>query len=54
MRPITIILGSVAGFFMFAGIGLILRGYQWEGLFTLVIGVLNLVQFIRFMKAESS
>jgi hypothetical protein len=35
--------GAVAGFFTFAGIALLIRGYQWKGLFTLFIGVLNLV-----------
>lgn len=53
MRPLTYILGAVAGFFTFGGIGLIIKGYQLEGVITLVIGVLNLVQFIRFMKADT-
>ncbi|MBU0497893.1 MAG: hypothetical protein KKG04_08085 [Candidatus Thermoplasmatota archaeon] len=54
MRPLTYILGAVAGFFTFAGIGLLARGFQTEGLITLAIGLLNLVQFIRFWKIEIS
>ena len=30
MRPLTYILGGIAGFFTFGGIGLITRGYQLE------------------------
>lgn len=52
MRTLTYILGAVAGFFTFGGIGLIVKGYQLEGGITLVIGLLNLVQFIRFMRAD--
>jgi len=52
MRTITYVLGAIAGFFTFVGIGLIARGYQVEGGITLVIGLLNLVQFIRFMRAD--
>jgi len=52
MRPLTYILGAVAGFFTFGGLGLIYRGYQIEGGITLVIGLLNLIQFIRFLKAD--
>jgi len=52
MRTITYVLGAIAGFFTFAGIGLIAKGYQVEGGITLVIGLFNLVQFIRFMRAD--
>ena len=52
MRPLTYILGALAGFFTFGGIGLIIRGYNVEGGITLVIGLLNLVQFIRFLRAD--
>ena len=52
MRPLTYILGAVAGFFTFGGIGLIIRGYQVEGGITLAIGLLNLVQFIRFLRDD--
>ena len=52
MRPITYILGAIAGFFTFGGIGLIIKGFQIEGGITLVIGLLNLVQFLRFLKAD--
>ena len=52
MRTLTYILGAVAGFFTFGGIGLIAKGYTLEGGITLVIGLLNLVQFIRFMRAD--
>jgi len=52
MRPLTNILGAVAGFFTFGGIGLIIKGYQIEGGITLFIGLLNLIQFIRFLKAD--
>jgi len=31
MRYITYVLGAIAGFFTFGGIGLIMRGYQVEG-----------------------
>ena len=48
----TYVLGAVAGFFTFGGIGLISKGYQLEGGITLVIGLLSLVQFIRFLKEE--
>lgn len=52
MRLLTYILGAVAGFFTIGGIGLIIKGFQVEGGITLVIGLLNLVQFIRYIKAE--
>jgi len=52
MRPLTYILGAVAGFFTFVGMGLIYKGFMIEGGITLVIGLLNLVQFIRFLRAE--
>jgi len=52
MRPITYILGAIAGFFTFVGIGLLIKGYQVEGGITLVIGLLNLVQFIRFLRDD--
>ena len=52
MRPITYILGAIAGFFTFGGLGLIYRGYQVEGGITLAIGLLNLVQFIRFLRVD--
>lgn len=52
MRPLTYILGAVAGFFTFGGIGLIIKGFQVEGGITLVIGLLNLVQFIRFLRID--
>jgi len=52
MRPITYILGAVAGFFTMGGLGLIYNGYQLEGGITLVIGLLSLIQFIRFMRAD--
>ena len=52
MRPITYILGALAGFFTFGGIGLIYKGYQLEGGITLAIGILNLIQFIRYMRAD--
>ncbi len=52
MRPLTYVLGAVAGFFTFGGIGLIAKGYQLEGGITLVIGLLNLVQFIRFLRVD--
>lgn len=51
MRPITYVLGAVAGFSIFGGIGLIARNYMLEGGFTLVIGLLCLIQFIRFLIA---
>ncbi len=41
MRLITYILGAIAGFFTFGGIGLIIKGYQVEGGITLVIGLLT-------------
>jgi hypothetical protein len=31
MRPLTYVLGAAAGFFTFAGISLIARGYPIEG-----------------------
>ena len=31
MRSITYVLGALAGFFTFGGIGLIIKGYQVEG-----------------------
>lgn len=52
MRPLTYILGAVAGFFIIGGIGLIIKGYQLEGGITLVIGLLNLIQFIRFLRED--
>jgi len=52
MRPLTYILGAIAGFFTFGGIGLIVKGYKVEGGITLVIGVLSLIQFIRYMRAD--
>ena len=52
MRPLTYVLGAIAGFFTFGGIGLIAKGYMLEGSFVLVIGLLNLVQFIRFMRTD--
>jgi len=52
MRALTYVLGAVAGFFTFVGLGLIVKGYQVEGGITLVIGLLNLVQFIRFLKDD--
>ena len=52
MRSITYILGAIAGFFTFGGLGLIAKGYPWEGGFTLVIGLLCFIQFIRFMRAD--
>ncbi len=52
MRNITYILGVIAGFFIFGGIGLIAKGHQLEGGITLVIGLLNLIQFSRFMRAN--
>lgn len=52
MRPLTYVLGAVAGFSTFGGIGLIAKGYPWEGGFTLVIGLLCLIQFIRFLRAD--
>jgi len=45
-------LGVFAGFFTFIGIGLIIKGFQVEGGITLVIGLLSLVQFIRFLRAD--
>jgi len=52
MRNITYIIGVIAGFFTFGGIGLIIKGYMVEGGITLVIGLLNLVQFIRFLRDD--
>jgi len=52
MRPLTYVLGAIAGFFTFGGIGLIIKGYKVEGGITLVIGLLCLIQFIRFIRAE--
>lgn len=52
MRSITYVLGAVAGFFTFGGIGLFYKGYSIEGGITLVIGLLNLVQFIRFLRDD--
>lgn len=52
MRPLTYVLGAVAGFFTFGGIGLLYKGYQVEGGITLIIGLLNLVQFIRFLSSD--
>ena len=52
IRPLTYILGALAGFFTFGGIGLIVKGFQVEGGITLVIGLLNLIQFIRFLRAD--
>lgn len=52
MKTITYVLGAVAGFFTFGGIGLIYKGYQVEGGITLVIGLLNLIQFMRFLKED--
>ena len=52
MRPLTYVLGATAGFFTFGGIGLIIRGYNVEGGITLAIGLLNLIQFIRFMRED--
>jgi len=43
-ETITYILGAIAGFFTFGGIGLIAKGYQLEGGITLVIGLLSLIQ----------
>lgn len=54
MRNITYILGAIAGFFTFGRMGLLVRGYQIEGGMTRGIGLLNLVQFIRFLKADIS
>jgi hypothetical protein len=54
MRPLTYVLGAVAGFFTFGGIGLISKGYQLEGGITLIIGLFNLIQFIRFLKTDLS
>ena len=52
MRHLTYILGAIAGFFTIGGIGLIYKGYNVEGGITLIIGLLNLVQFIRFLKGD--
>ena len=52
MRSLTYILGAITGFFTFVGIVLIYRGYQLEGGITLVIGLLCLIQFIRFLKED--
>jgi len=52
MRPLTYILAVVAGVFVLGGIGLIIKGYQLEGAIALIIGVLDLVQFIRFFKED--
>lgn len=52
MKPLTYVLGAVAGFFTFGGIGLIIKGFQVEGGITLVIGLLNLVQFVRFLRED--
>jgi hypothetical protein len=52
MKPMAYVVGAVAGFFTFIGIGLIARGYQLEGGITFVIGLLNLVQFIRFLRED--
>lgn len=52
MRSITYVLGAVAGFFTFGGIGLIIKGFQVEGGITLVIGLLSLVQFLRFLRED--
>ena len=52
MRPLTYVLGTIAGFFTIGGIGLVIRGYQIEGGITLVIGLLSLIQFIRFLKVD--
>lgn len=53
MRPLTCALGAIAGFLTFGGIALIYNGYQIEGGITLLIGLLNLLQFIRFLKKET-
>jgi hypothetical protein len=52
MRVIIYILGVLAGFFTFTGMGLIVKGHQLEGGIILAIGLLNLIQFIRFLKAD--
>ncbi|EMR74755.1 hypothetical protein MBGDF03_00919 [Thermoplasmatales archaeon SCGC AB-540-F20] len=52
MRNITYILGAIAGFFTFGGIGLIIRGYQVEGGITFVIGILCLFQFIKYFRYD--
>ena len=52
MRALTYVLGAIAGFFTIGGIGLIVRGYNIEGGITLVIGLLSLIQFIRFLKGD--
>ncbi len=52
MRSITYVFGAVAGFFTFGGIGLIIRGYQLEGGITLFIGLLCLIQFLRFLMKD--
>lgn len=52
MKPLTYILAVVAGFFTIGGIGLIIKGYQVEGGITLAIGLLNLFQFVRFLKKD--
>lgn len=52
MRSITYVLGAIAGFFTKGGIGLIIKGYNVEGGLTLVIRLLNLVQFIRYLRAD--
>lgn len=54
MRIVTYVLGAIAGFFTFIGLGLIIIGYQVEGGITLVVGLLNLVQFIRFLRSDQS
>jgi TM2 domain-containing membrane protein YozV len=53
MRPIVYIVGAVAGFATFAGIGLIYRGFQLEGGIILAIGLLNLIVFVRYMVTEA-
>ena len=45
MRPLTYILGGIAGLFTFGGLGLIYRGYHVEGGIILVIGLLNRQRF---------
>jgi len=52
MRSLTYVIGAIAGFFTFGGIGLIVKGYQLAGGITLVIGLINLLQFIRFLKGD--
>jgi len=52
VRSLTYILGAVAGFFTFGGIGLLAKGYRLEGGITILIGLLNLIQFVRFLKED--